>query len=100
MSVFDFLTAQPIDGRNLVYTQNESTYSGEFYADYKQGKGQQTFADGAEYLGEFFQNKKHGVGKFKHSDGSTFDGEWQHGMMHGKGTYWNEKSGWKYVGEW
>lgn len=53
--------------------------------DKQDGKGKETWPDGACYEGDYKNGKKSGRGLFKWSDGSQYDGSFQENHIHGKG---------------
>ena len=59
--------------------------------DKQEGKGVETWPDGARYEGNYLEGKKHGKGQFKWADGSTYFGDFQDNNIHGFGKLVGEK---------
>lgn len=81
-----------------------SSYSGDFHAGKKHGKGIKVMPNGDRYEGDFSDDYRHGKGVYvwgKNSPwaGDRYEGEYQRDLRHGKGVYfWSV--GDRYEGQW
>ena len=48
------------------------------------------YANGDVYEGEWFYNFRHGKGIMRWANGAVYDGEWSNDERHGRGTHGNE----------
>lgn len=93
------ITGNCIHGSGTFKYDNNSKYSGYFYAGKPHGSGILYEADGGVYTGHFHQGMKQGIGKLAFSNGNVYTGNFIKGHFQGKGrmTYVN---GDVYLGEW
>jgi hypothetical protein len=81
-----------------------SSYSGEFRAGKKHGKGVKVMPNGDRYEGDFNDDYRHGRGVYVWGNkttwaGDRYEGQYQRDLRHGKGIYiWS--SGDRYEGLW
>jgi hypothetical protein len=80
-----------------------ASYTGEFKAGRKHGKGLKTWANGDRYEGDFYEERIEGFGTYTFGRGpwagETYTGEYVGGRRHGHGVYrW--ASGDLYSGPW
>ena len=81
-----------------------SSYSGDFHAGKKHGKGVKVMPNGDRNDGDFSDDYRHGKGVYVWGSntqwaGDRYEGEYQRDLRHGKGVYlWN--SGDRYDGLW
>ncbi|CAG9330892.1 unnamed protein product [Blepharisma stoltei] len=74
--------------KDAVELPDGSVYTGEWTLDGRiEGKGVQTWQDGARYSGEFLNGEKHGYGNKTTSNGQSYYGFWKHNNRSGHGTY-------------
>jgi hypothetical protein len=72
---------------------------GNFYGGFLNGKGVQTYSNGAVYEGYLILNKRHGRGKMIWQNGESYEGNFFGGVKHGFGVQkW--PSGDMYEGNW
>ena len=84
---------------------SSGTYSGEFIANSRSGRGEFTFRNGDKLIGFFSGGTlvtdgwvNNGLATYVHSSGERYVGEFRDGQMDGRGTVWFD-NGNKFVGQ-
>jgi hypothetical protein len=86
------------EGRGQETFANGDVYIGEFSNDRFDGQGELT-TKGGKYKGTFKDGLKNGLGTLLFKNNSRYEGAWKLGRFHGKGLYvWQDTR--KYEGEW
>eukprot|EP01127_Copromyxa_protea_P011264 TRINITY_DN2825_c0_g1_i3.p1 TRINITY_DN2825_c0_g1~~TRINITY_DN2825_c0_g1_i3.p1 ORF type:complete len:760 (-),score=156.03 TRINITY_DN2825_c0_g1_i3:132-2411(-) len=62
------------------------SYQGEFSHNVPHGSGAMTLTSGDFYVGQFQHGQPHGTGKYVTSKGATIDGKWRDSTLDGKGS--------------
>lgn len=72
----------------ILYSNESSTYEGEYKSSQRTGYGECHFNDGACYLGQWKGDKRHGRGLFIFKKGINFYfGDFENDLPNGKGEY-------------
>ena len=64
-----------------------SSYSGNWKAGNRHGKGTMRWEDGRVFQGNWLDNEPHGTGTLTWKEGSRFEGIWVRGKVDGEGTF-------------
>ena len=84
--------------RQHIY-KNGATYQGQWFGNFRNGKGRMEWSDSASYTGDWELGYASGKGIFTDCLGNRYIGEFRLSMAHGKGTYTNTL-GAIYEGDW
>ena len=76
----------------------QSTYTGQYAANLKDGEGVFEYPDGGKYQGNWRHDKRHGDGVYWYPNGDIYSGEWRFGTKHGRGTFIHAESNARLVG--
>ena len=76
----------------------QSTYTGQYAANLKEGEGVFEYPDGSKYQGNWRHDKRHGDGVYWYANGDIYSGEWRFGTKHGRGTFIHGESNAKLIG--
>jgi len=76
----------------------QSTYTGQYAANLKDGEGVFEYPDGSKYQGNWRHDKRHGDGVYWYPNGDIYSGEWRFGTKHGRGTFIHSESNARLVG--
>merc|ERR1712070_289602 len=76
----------------------QSTYTGQYSANLKDGEGVFEYPDGGKYQGNWRHDKRHGDGVYWYPNGDIYSGEWRFGTKHGRGTFIHSESNARLVG--
>merc|ERR1712100_490914 len=76
----------------------QSTYTGAYVANLKDGEGVFEYPDGSKYQGNWRHDKRHGDGVYWYANGDIYSGEWKFGTKHGRGTFIHAESNAKLIG--
>merc|ERR1712178_42591 len=76
----------------------QSTYTGQYVANLKEGEGVFEYPDGSKYQGNWRHDKRHGDGVYWFPNGDIYSGEWRFGSKHGRGTFIHAESNARLVG--
>jgi len=67
-------------------TDDEGTYTGEFFENAQHGHGEWHYSNGDIFIGQFQKSLRHGQGKLQWvSEGKEYDGQWREGVPWGQG---------------
>lgn len=72
---------------NGVYILEKRIYIGEFYNDYREGKGLCLYNSGDRYEGQYNNGLANGKGIYTYASGSKYEGDFIYGQGHGKGIF-------------
>ena len=81
----------------IVHSDSQVRYSGEWYQGRREGKGTMTYECGNVYEGTWHDGIRHGNGVLFYNDGGKYHGEWMDGKKHGVGR--EEYDGHIYFGD-
>lgn len=75
-------------GKGIKVMPNGDRYAGEFFDDYRHGRGIYMWGDktpwaGDRYEGEYLWDKRHGWGVFQWGSGDRYEGPWQNDLRMG-----------------
>jgi len=76
----------------------QSTYTGQYVANLKDGEGVFQYPDGSKYQGNWRHDKRHGDGVYWYPNGDIYSGEWRFGTKHGRGTFIHAESNARLIG--
>ena len=76
----------------------QSTYTGQYVANLKDGEGIFEYPDGGKYQGNWRHDKRHGDGVYWYPNGDIYSGEWRFGTKHGRGTFIHGETNAKLIG--
>merc|ERR1711977_633224 len=76
----------------------QSTYTGQYAANLKDGEGVFEYPDGSKYQGNWRHDKRHGDGVYWYPNGDIYSGEWRFGTKHGRGTFIHSESNARLIG--
>lgn len=86
-------------GKGTYYkNQDQSLYTGDFYAGFAQGDGLLKYGNGDQYEGQFAGGQMHGKGTYTFKSGDQYVGQLNYGTFQGEGTYLYA-TGEKYIGQ-
>lgn len=86
-------------GQGTYYkSQDQSLYTGDFYAGFAQGEGVLKYGNGDRYEGQFAGGQMHGKGTYTFKSGDQYVGQLAFGTFQGEGTY-TYATGEKYIGQ-
>ena len=86
-------------GQGTYYkSQDQSLYTGDFYAGFAQGEGVLKYGNGDRYEGQFAGGQMHGKGTYTFKSGDQYVGQLTFGTFQGEGTY-TYATGEKYIGQ-
>ena len=86
-------------GKGTYYkNQDQSLYTGDFYAGFAQGDGMLKYGNGDQYEGQFSGGQMHGKGTYTFKSGDQYTGQLAFGTFQGEGTY-TYATGEKYIGQ-
>ena len=84
-----------------IFSENKNYlfYEGDWKDNFQEGKGKESWPDGAYYEGDYKNGKKWGEGKLVLPDGSIYIGQFKDGEVNGKGKIvYSDKR--EYEGDW
>jgi hypothetical protein len=91
-------------GYGTYWVKNEKkklvrSFTGQFFADHKNGKGTMYFSNGDRYDGHWENNEMSGFGRMVYSNGDVYVGHWANDERNGYGVF-TKNNGDYYEGNW
>ncbi|PNH05067.1 Radial spoke head 1, partial [Tetrabaena socialis] len=77
-----------------------ASYTGEYVANKKHGKGTMTYPDKGVYEGDWVEDVMQGTGTYTYASGDVYQGGFQAGKRHGQGMYHFRAPCCQLVGDW